>query len=653
MDETATDQAGVKAAAAPVFISYATANRAAAHKACAAIEKRGIPCWISTRDVSPGANYQEAIVQALRGARALVLVFSAAANSSDEIKKELSLASRFRLPVIALRIEDVEPSDAFAYELSTRQWIDAFEGWEPAIDAVARRIADLSGADDPVLAAPMPARTRRVRARWIAIAAALVALVAVGAWWALRPPAAAAHPLSVRLAGFKLLSDDLSASLPDAVNEEITAAFNADGVVGVLNADAPPTGKAPAYALSGTIRRDDQRIRVISKLVNERSGATLWTGDFDYDRDEAPRILRHIAVDAGNVVRCGLFGASTYRKPLPDAVMQDYLSFCEGHWNPSMMEGRKALVPAQRTVAAVPDFSWGWAAVAGAYWKVAASAESDALAAKARADGRAAADRAIAIDPRNSEAYYIKAVLLDRTDWTGKEALYKQAVGARRLDCGCEHHQYGWMLLNVGRIAEAIEQLRQANDMLSLYVYTPLTLADGLVIAGKPEEAKTYYDAAIDLAPNKGFADSLRFSKALETMDASLLADPSLDVPPAEKAALLDAIRSSRSNDAAAKARAARGLLALPANQQDSTSVALLLALGARGEAFAIAQRIATQQEYPGPSFLWNPRMRALLDDPRFPALAKQLQLINYWKATRTRPDVCTATPSPAFCRMI
>ena len=70
----------------------------------------------------------------------MVLVFSDAANNSDEIKKELSLASRYHVPVMALRIEDVEPSDAFAYELSTRQWIDAFHGWDRSIDALAERL---------------------------------------------------------------------------------------------------------------------------------------------------------------------------------------------------------------------------------------------------------------------------------------------------------------------------------------------------------------------------------------------------------------------------------------------------------------------------------------------------------------------------------
>src|SRR5205085_4695694 len=53
-----------------VFISYATADRKEALAVCKALEGRGTRCWISTRDVAPGENYQEAIVRSLRDARA-------------------------------------------------------------------------------------------------------------------------------------------------------------------------------------------------------------------------------------------------------------------------------------------------------------------------------------------------------------------------------------------------------------------------------------------------------------------------------------------------------------------------------------------------------------------------------------------------------
>jgi len=641
--------------APPVFISYATADRSTALKVCKAIERRGTRCWISMRDVPPGANYQEAIVQSLRTARAVALVFSEAANTSNEIKKELSLASRYHVPVIALRLKDVEPSDAFAYELSTRQWINAFEGWDKSIDTLVARVEQISVSARVAPAAATPASRRRSFTTWrgMAIAAALLSLVAAaGAWWVRQPPQAAGHSMAIRLTGFQLLSADLPANLRDTVDAEITAAFSADGAVGVSTAPAPAPGAGPAYTLGGTIQRDAETIRVITRMVNERSGATVWSNTSNYDGNEVSRIPRHIAVDAGNVVRCGLFGASTYDKPLPDAVFRDYLQFCEGHWNPNLADGRKALVPAQRVVAAAPDFSWGWAGVAGAYWKVALTADNRQIADEARASGREAADRAVAIDSRNSEALYIKAVLLDQRDWLGREDLFKRAVAARRLDCGCEHHQYGWMLLNVGRTTDAVEHLRQANDMLALYVYTPLTLAQALVVAGKPDEAKRYYDAAIELAPNADHAKRLTSYKAMGTGDINLLADPTLPIPAELRAALLKGHRARASGDAAARAEAIQTLIALPANQQWGVVATLLADLGANHEAFQMASRMTTG-EYTGPSLFWAPSMRGTLDDPGFAALATQLGLLNYWTTTHTRPDVCKEKAPPAFCRMI
>lgn len=649
-----------------VFISYASINRTEALKVCKAIEDRGTECWISMRDVLPGANYQEAIVQSIRNARAMVLVFSKAANNSDEIKKELSLASRYRVPVITLRIEDVQPSDAFAYELSTRQWIDAFDDWDGSIDLLTSRIRQISGeargpatrgppasAAMPAAAAPRSSDVSRRRLFAMTAVAGLVLLAMASAWWWLRPAAEGTHSMMVRLAGFQLLSADLPPTIRATVDAEIAAAFNADGVIGVSTASAAAPGSAPAYALGGTIQRDGQALRVITHLTNERSGATLWGETFDYDGAEVSKVPRRIAVDAGNVVRCGLFGASTYRKALPDAALRDYMQFCRAHWNTNQEEGRKGLVPAQRVVAAVPDFSWGWAAVAGAYWKAAPASDKSRFAEEGRASGREAADRALAIDSRNSEALYIKSMLLDRRDWIGRESLLKRAVAARRLDCGCEHHQYGWMLSNVGRITDSVAELRQANDMLALYIYTPLSLADALVAAGKLDEAQAVFDAAIQLAPNSAFGNRIAVTRATTTGDIDALLDPKLSMPAELRAALLMGYRAAASANAGAKAQAVQTLLALPEDQQWDVVARLLADLGATSDAFRIASRIATKAEYPGASIFWYPSLRGALSDPGFPAVATQLGLMNYWKKTRTKPDVCNESSPPAFCRMI
>src|ERR1700679_475893 len=124
-----------------VFISFSSKDLKTATAICGALESRGHSCWMSSRDVMPGENYQGAIVRAIRDAGVMVLVFSANANNSEEIKKEMSLASQSRIMVIPVRAEDVLPSEDFTYELATRQWIDMFVDWERAIELLNQQVA--------------------------------------------------------------------------------------------------------------------------------------------------------------------------------------------------------------------------------------------------------------------------------------------------------------------------------------------------------------------------------------------------------------------------------------------------------------------------------------------------------------------------------
>ena len=169
---------------------------------CEALEQRGLHCWLASRDISPGENFQEAIVRAIGSARAMVLVFSGSANNSDEIKKEIALASHYHLAVIPVRVEDVLPTDAFLYELSTRQWIDAFDDWDRAMCRLADQIGRPAGGPVAVPAAPS-ARPRRRRAVAWGVAAALAATaLATGAAYSLagKPaaPARSVEPAATR-----------------------------------------------------------------------------------------------------------------------------------------------------------------------------------------------------------------------------------------------------------------------------------------------------------------------------------------------------------------------------------------------------------------------------------------------------------------------
>lgn len=175
-----------------IFLSYSSKDHAVAQTICSALENRGLNCWMSSRDIGPGENFQVAIIRAIRTAAVMVIVFSGNSNNSEEVKKEVALAGQHKLLVIPVRVEDVVPAEAFQYELATRQWIDLFENWEHAIERLASQIRTLlppqAGPEtvkaEPVVQAPPPKPAQRSSAFPLILAAGLlIAASAGGVWW--------------------------------------------------------------------------------------------------------------------------------------------------------------------------------------------------------------------------------------------------------------------------------------------------------------------------------------------------------------------------------------------------------------------------------------------------------------------------------------
>lgn len=74
----------------------------------------------------PGTEYGEAIVNAIRSCKILVVILTKQSNSSRHVRKEVERAVSSGLVVIPFRVEDVTPSDAMEYFLSAEHWLDAF-----------------------------------------------------------------------------------------------------------------------------------------------------------------------------------------------------------------------------------------------------------------------------------------------------------------------------------------------------------------------------------------------------------------------------------------------------------------------------------------------------------------------------------------------
>jgi outer membrane protein assembly factor BamB len=108
-----------------VFISYAVEDKPTADAACATLEARRIRCWIAPRDVLPGMDYAQSLVEAINQSRVMVLIFSARSNHSPHVRREVERAVSAGIPILPFRIEDVSPSPSLEYFIATAHWLDA------------------------------------------------------------------------------------------------------------------------------------------------------------------------------------------------------------------------------------------------------------------------------------------------------------------------------------------------------------------------------------------------------------------------------------------------------------------------------------------------------------------------------------------------
>ena len=122
-----------------LFVSHVTEDRVAAMEIVDALERRGVKCWITPRDVRPG-RFDDQISDAIDHCSALLLIFSDRCNESDYIYREVTVAGEARKPVLPLRIEDCVPRRGLRLRLMDIHWIDAFAARQEAIETIIRTV---------------------------------------------------------------------------------------------------------------------------------------------------------------------------------------------------------------------------------------------------------------------------------------------------------------------------------------------------------------------------------------------------------------------------------------------------------------------------------------------------------------------------------
>ena len=298
---------------------------------------------------------------------------------------------------------------------------------------------------------------QRSRAR-LAIAAAIVVLLAAFAVWRLRTPNRPS-PATIAVLPFLNLSGDpakeyLGDSLTDELTETLaeskdlrvvarTSAFEFKG----KGEERPPDRPRPQRQriLEGSISVRDGRFLVVVQLIRSADGYHLWSRTYEATASELARVETEVADSAEQALAPAHPGVQAKPVASPSPAAHDLymraIYQIQLHTADSLREG---LGLAQEAVRIDPQYVRAYFAIARAETMLSAIG---VISGREGAElGRAAAKKALELDPGYSDAHAYMAHSMYVYDWNWPEAEkeYALALGRRLSRTGAQPVRMGF-----------------------------------------------------------------------------------------------------------------------------------------------------------------------------------------------------------------
>jgi hypothetical protein len=131
-----------------VFVSYSRRDSEFVDRLDEALTQLGYDLWIDREDISGSGDdrWRHSIVRAIRECDAMMLVLSSNSVVSENVERELSVASDSDKRVVPVRHQPCELPVGFQYELSGVQYVDfATVGFTEAVRQLSARLGPATG----------------------------------------------------------------------------------------------------------------------------------------------------------------------------------------------------------------------------------------------------------------------------------------------------------------------------------------------------------------------------------------------------------------------------------------------------------------------------------------------------------------------------
>jgi TolB-like protein/class 3 adenylate cyclase/Tfp pilus assembly protein PilF len=367
---------------------------------------------------------------------------------------------------------------------------------------------------------------------------------------------AAIHAASVAVLPFANLGPDKTDDyLSDGISEEIIAALTRLKGLKVpartscfayrnKSEDIRQIGRKlnVSHILEGSISRSGEQLRVTAQLINVFDGFHVWSDTYDRQVADLLGIRAEIAAHVAEALRGRLMRDELRQlEKGGEANPEAHRLYLQGRslWNRRTGESlRKAIELLDQALLKDPTYALAYAGLADCYVVLPEYAGLPMREACAKA--RAAAARALELDPELAQPHATLAVIKMsfEWDWSAAEADFRKAI-ALDPKYSTAHHWYAIFLRDQGRLEEALREIRVAREldplspMINNFTGTILSdlgkheeamqviwqqiafdpsfaaahesLGHALMLAGRYEDALTEFETAARLAGNETF----------------------------------------------------------------------------------------------------------------------------------------------------
>ncbi len=228
----------------------------------------------------------------------------------------------------------------------------------------------------------------------------------------------------------------------------------------VLNVDA---------VVEGSVRRSGDKVRITAQLIDARADRHLWAKSFERDSRDVLALQSELASAIASEINVQLTPSEKARLTTVQSVNPEaHDAYLRGRYffnRPSDENLSKAIGQFEEAVRLDSSFAPAYSGLSDAYlW--AAFNEGVITATEGKSKAKAAAEKALELNPASAEAHTSLANYKSwyEHDWAGAEKEFRRAIELNP-NLAFAHDQFGLTLACQGRFDESIAEGRRAVEL--------------------------------------------------------------------------------------------------------------------------------------------------------------------------------------------